>query len=91
MMFGTFGFGWLIMVLMIGLPIMGVILILMAAAGFFQNRSLNVSPIIEQPQVDRKMNSSSSDATTAARYCAHCGAGLQTNWMHCPQCGAPIH
>ena len=89
MMFGTLGFGWLMMVLMIGLPILGVISILMAAAGYFQNRSLNVAPIREQPRVDRNMNSSSS-SSSAARYCVHCGTGLQADWTHCPQCGAPV-
>ena len=36
MMVGAFGFGWILMVLMIGLPILGVVLLLLAAAGFFQ-------------------------------------------------------
>ena len=22
-------------------------------------------------------------------FCSHCGAGLQTGWTYCPQCGAP--
>ena len=25
----------------------------------------------------------------AGRACSHCGAGLQPQWVHCPQCGAP--
>ena len=29
-------------------------------------------------------------APKADRYCSHCGAGLQSDWSHCPQCGAPI-
>jgi hypothetical protein len=89
MMFGTLGFGWLMMVLMIGLPILCVILILMAAAGLFQNRFLNVAPVREQPQVERKINSS-TNGVSVTRYCAHCGAGLQADWTHCPQCGAPV-
>ena len=28
---------------------------------------------------------------TPARACAHCGAGLQTGWSHCAQCGAPLN
>ncbi len=24
------------------------------------------------------------------RFCTHCGAGLQADWAHCPQCGAPV-
>lgn len=88
MMFGTLGFRWLMMVLMIGLPILGVILILMAAAGLFQNQSLNVAPIREQPQVNRTMNGASN--ISSPRNCAHCGAGLKADWTHCPQCGAPV-
>lgn len=88
-MFGTLGFGWLTMVLMIGLPILGVILILMVAAGLFQNRSLNAAPIREQSQIDREMSSSSS-SNLITRYCANCGAGLQTDWTHCPQCDALV-
>jgi hypothetical protein len=87
-MYGAFGFGWLMMILMIGLPILGVILILMAAAGFFQNRSLNVAPIRDDQQINRAMKSAANASTE--RYCAHCGAGLQTGWTHCPQCGAPV-
>ncbi len=49
-MVGAFGFGWILTVLMIGLPILGVVLLLLAAAGFFQNRSLNVAPITDQPR-----------------------------------------
>jgi hypothetical protein len=88
MMFGTLGFGWLMMVLMIGLPILGVILILMAAAGFFQNRTLNVAPIHEEPQIGRTINRSSN--INFAHYCAHCGTGLQVDWTHCPQCGTSV-
>jgi zinc-ribbon domain len=89
MMFGILGFGWLTMVLMIGLPILGVILILMAAAGLFQNRSWSVAPIREQPQVEHKINSTSSNSSVG-HYCANCGAGLQADWTHCPQCGAAV-
>ncbi len=45
MMVGMVGFGWLFMLLMIGLPILGVVLLLLAAAGYFQNGSLYVVPI----------------------------------------------
>ena len=88
-MFATFGYGWLMMVLMIGLPILGVILVLMAAAGLFQNQRLNAAPMREQPQVERKINGSSSNFPIS-RYCANCGTGLQVDWTYCPQCGAPV-
>lgn len=89
-MVGAFGFGWLMALLMIGLPILAVILLLLAAAGFFQNRSLNVAPIREQPQFDRVVNRSNATASATGRYCAHCGTGLQADWTHCPQCGAAV-
>ena len=22
--------------------------------------------------------------------CSHCGAGLRSDWIHCPNCGAPV-
>ncbi len=88
MMFGTIGFGWLMMALMIGLPILAVILILMAAAGFFQHGSFSIAPIRDMQQGNRAMDNSSSVST--ARNCVHCGAGLLTGWTHCPQCGAPV-
>jgi hypothetical protein len=90
MMVGLFGLGWLAMVLMIGLPILGVVLLLLAAAGFFQNRSLNVVPIKNQEPLNRTLDNTSIGAPVTGRYCAHCGAGLQADWTHCPQCGAAV-
>ncbi|MBI5292743.1 MAG: zinc-ribbon domain-containing protein [Chloroflexi bacterium] len=31
-----------------------------------------------------------TSAASPARYCSHCGQGLQAAWTHCPQCGAPV-
>jgi len=28
-------------------------------------------------------------SSSAGCVCSHCGAGLQPEWTHCPQCGAP--
>jgi hypothetical protein len=28
-------------------------------------------------------------SASAAHPCTHCGASLQAEWAHCPQCGAP--
>ena len=36
------------------------------------------------------LNSNQATNPGAERFCSHCGAGLQKNWAHCPQCGAPI-
>ena len=29
-------------------------------------------------------------ASPGGRFCSHCGAALQSDWSHCPQCGATI-
>ncbi len=89
MMYGAFGFGWLMM-LMIGLPIFGVIIAALALAGFFQNRQVNpVNPQNRAP-IYQSSGDTGSVQSQFARYCAHCGTGLQGDWTHCPQCGAPV-
>lgn len=84
-----FGFGWLMMLLVIGLPILLVVLLLVGAAGLFQNRahSLPVTPY-QAPVTQSTVNT--NQLSSYSRYCAHCGAGLQSDWTHCPQCGAPV-
>lgn len=90
MMFGMFGLGWLMMLIVIGIPILLVILFVAGAAGFVQNRANSPSVYQNHPQVSQPAVYANPSATTATRYCSHCGAGLQTDWTHCPQCGAPI-
>ena len=94
MMFGgglMFGMALLIMLLVFGLPILLVIAVLGGAPGFLQKQNRPADgaqnpisaasiPVVQPGQ-----------AVVSARYCAHCGAGLQTDWTHCPQCGAPIN
>jgi hypothetical protein len=88
--FGMFGFGWLMMFVMIGLPILLVVLLVAVAADFLPdlahsaNATQNLSPVY-QPAMNSRLS-----LTTATRYCSHCGTGLQSEWTHCPQCGAPI-
>jgi hypothetical protein len=90
MMFGMFGFGLLMMLLLIGLPILLVVLVLGGTAGFLQNRDHSSTAVQNQSPVYHSAVNSNPLASPAARYCSHCGAGLQTDWTHCPQCGAPI-
>ncbi|OGN94165.1 MAG: hypothetical protein A2Y88_04015 [Chloroflexi bacterium RBG_13_48_10] len=83
-------FGWLIMLVVIGLPIFLVVLLVIAATGFLPNLAHSESPFQNQsPAYQPAMNSRLAGAT-ATRYCSHCGTGLQSEWTHCPQCGAPI-
>lgn len=83
--------GLLLMLMLIAIPILIVIALVGGTAGFFQkqNRSSDVyqrpvyattSPVIQSNQT----------GVTSPRYCSHCGAGLQADWTHCPQCGAPV-
>lgn len=90
MMFGMFGVGLLLLLLVIALPVILVILILTGGAGFFRR--------VSQSDANRRLIQPSNNVTiqpnkvdSVSRFCAHCGAGLQPGWSHCPQCGAPIH
>ena len=87
MIYGTFGWGWFLMVLMIGLPLLGVIFAILAAAGYFQNRENNSPMMQNHAPVYESPNNTPAQF---ARYCSNCGAGLQPEWAHCPQCGAAV-
>ena len=85
------GIGLLFILLIIVVPILLVIALIGGSFGFWQkqNQSSNViqrpvystsSPVVQSAQV----------GAAYALYCQHCGAGLQADWTHCPQCGTPI-
>lgn len=89
-MTGMFGFGLLMMFLVIALPILLIVLLVGGAAGLLKNRTGSTSiPANQSPVYQPKVNPDPS-APAVTRYCSHCGAGLQSDWTHCPQCGAPI-
>ena len=88
MMFGMFGIGWLMMLLIVGLPILVVLLVIAGTTGFLQHRvnsnaGYQYHPTVSYPSVNH-------NSIAPARFCIHCGAGLNSDWTHCPQCGAPI-
>jgi len=85
-----FGFGWLMMLLVVGLPLILILLLIAVAAGWLQNRNQSMPTLQNQAYSYQPMARTKPDAIPAERYCAHCGAGLQSDWTHCPQCGAPI-
>jgi hypothetical protein len=74
------GFGFLMMLAVVVLP-----LVLVAALVV-----LMVKPLMDQ----RVQRSAAGPAHAApkleAQACSHCGAGLQPQWTHCPQCGATV-
>jgi predicted lipid-binding transport protein (Tim44 family) len=86
-----FGMGLLVMLLVIGIPILLVIALLSGAAGFLNKRN-RTAELVQQPgyAASNPVAQSGQAVVTPARYCAHCGVGLQADWTHCPQCGAPL-
>lgn len=86
-----FGMGLLIMMLVIGIPIVFVIALLGGAAGFLQKQN-RPADVVQKPlyAVSTSVVQPGQAVATPARYCAHCAGGLQADWTHCPQCGAPI-
>ena len=85
------GMGLLIMLLLIGIPILLLIALLGGAAGSQQKRN-HPADVVQKPLYAATTPVVQPDhaVVISARYCAHCGAGLQADWIHCPQCGAPI-
>ena len=79
MMAGGFfmlGFGMIVMLLVIGLPVALIAVLIWALT-----RRGNFSVPAPVP-VNQNLAS--------ARACPHCGVALQADWSHCPQCGAPV-
>lgn len=82
MMFGggmMFGVGLLLMLVVVGLPLLIVMALVAAIGGRVgrRNRLVTAPPV-------------SGPLAPVARYCSHCGQGLQLDWTHCPQCGAAV-
>lgn len=67
-----FGFGFIMMILVIGLPLVLVVALIWGLT----MRPNDASPLPPQ---------------NPTRVCSHCGAGIQTDWTHCPKCGAPVN
>ncbi len=85
------GIGLLMLLAVIGIPVLLVVALAGGTAGFLNRRSqppvfykqpvnMNANPVV---QPDQSTGGSS-------RSCSHCGAALQADWSHCPQCGAPV-
>lgn len=75
------GFGFLFMLLVIAIPIVGIIaLVIWLSSANRQGNLFNVN----LPSDKREQ----AESPGPKRFCSHCGAGLQENWSHCPQCGA---
>lgn len=83
-------FGGLMMLVVIGLPIFLVVLLVIAAAGLLPTLAHSEPTFQNQSKAYQPIMNSHLPVGSAIRYCSHCGTGLQSEWTHCPQCGAPI-
>lgn len=85
------GIGLLFLLAIIVIPILLVFALAGGAAGFLHKRN-DTSVAYQTPRSTTSSSIVPSDQAgdTSARFCSHCGAGLQPGWSHCPQCGAPI-
>ena len=77
------GFGFLSMLLVVALPIVGIVALILWLSN--ANRQGNLFGL-NSPSERREQTPSSG----TKHFCSHCGAGLQAEWTHCPQCGAPV-
>ncbi len=84
------GFGFLFMLAVLAIP---VLLIVGLAAWMMRTTGQPANPqppAVYPPVVTPPKAASPASSSSAGRACSHCGAGLQSEWTHCPQCGAPI-
>ena len=77
------GFGFLFMLLVIGLPIVGII----ALVVWLVNTIKLGNPFSVNQSVGKR---GQAEGQGAKRACSHCGTSLQADWTHCPQCGAAV-
>ncbi len=74
------GFGFLFMLLALAVP---VIMVVLLGLWLFNNGTQKSAASIFAP--------AHTTATRSSEHtCSHCGTQLQTNWSHCPKCGAAI-
>ena len=76
------GFGFLLMLLFILIPLVGIVVL----AIWLYNANRQGTSFSQSPPAEKREQANRSQMK---RVCAHCGAGLQEEWAHCPQCGAP--
>jgi hypothetical protein len=75
------GFGFLFMLVLVAFPIVGIV----ALAIWLYNANRQGTPFGQNQSPEKP---GQADIPETKRVCSHCGAGLQEDWTHCPQCGA---
>lgn len=76
-------FGFLFLFLVVAVLVVGVI----AGLAWLNRTNRQGNPFDVNQSSEKRVQITDPDAK---RFCSHCGAGLQEDWTHCPQCGAPI-
>ena len=76
------GFGFLIMLFLILIPLVGIVVL----AIVLYNANRQGTPFSLGSSREKREQAGIPETE---RVCSHCGAGLQEEWTHCPQCGAP--
>ncbi len=84
------GIGILMMALVIGLPILLIFAVLGGTGSILHRQNQQVTLASNAGPVYSSGSQAAQPDTALARYCPHCGAGVQSGWTHCPQCGAPL-
>ncbi len=83
------GFGFLFMLALLAIPI----LLFVGVAVWIMKQSAQPNrpqpPAVNPPNTAKPAVVPPAPSASAGRACSHCGAGLQPDWTHCPQCGAP--
>jgi len=78
MMFGgifMMFFGLVALLLIIALPVLLIVLLVQRPAGF--------------PDAGLRMITPVKPSISSSALCNHCSQHLQSDWAHCPHCGAP--
>ena len=76
-------FGFLFLLLVVAVLVVGVI----AGLAWLNRTNRQGNPFNVNQVSEKRAQITGPDAK---RFCSHCGAGLQDDWTHCPQCGAPV-
>ena len=83
------GFGLLFMLAFLAFPVLliaGLIIWMMRTTS---QQNIPQPPAVNAPTVSPPKVASLAPSSDVRGACSHCGAGLQPEWSHCPQCGAP--
>ena len=80
----------LVILALAGLVVLAVAMLLRGGNSARESQKVNEWDSQNLPPTNASTEYPAPSASVPVRYCAHCGAGLQIDFTHCPQCGAPV-